>query len=207
MYIYIDESGDLGFGAKSSKWFLMVALSTKNHRKIEKIIKKARKGLKKKYKNVMELHAYHAQPITRKRILRDLSALDELAIWIVALNKKKVFIDAKRQKEYLYNFLANTLLGFLKNKKRFDQNSIFEVCVDQKDTKKFLWNNFIKYLDEGLRKDGGVFEVKIKPSHTEKCLQAADFVSWAVFRKYEQNDYEYYEIIKDKIIEEEVIFP
>lgn len=51
------------------------------------------------------------------------------------------------------------------------------------------------------------FEILIKPSHTEKCLQAVDFISWAIFRKYEQSDYEYYEIIKNKIIGESLLFP
>jgi len=37
-------------------------------------------------------------------------------------------------------------------------------------------------------------------------LQAVDFVSWAIFRKYERNDYEYYDVIKDKIVEEKLLF-
>jgi hypothetical protein len=32
-------------------------------------------------------------------------------------------------------------------------------------------------------------------------------VSWAIFRKHERGDYEYYEDIKDKIIEEKIFFP
>ncbi len=31
-------------------------------------------------------------------------------------------------------------------------------------------------------------------------LQAVDFISWAIFRKYEKNDITFYEIIKEKII-------
>lgn len=53
--------------------------------------------------------------------------------------------------------------------------------------------------------DNDGFEIRIKPSHAEKCLQAADFISWAIFRKYEQNDYEYYELIKNKIVEENLL--
>lgn len=208
VYIFLDESGDLGFSEKSSKWFLMAAVFTKSPRRVEKVIKKTRKGLKKKYKKVAELHAYHSQPITKKRILRGLAEVDDLAILTLVLNKKKVFVDFKNQKAYLYNFLANTLLSFLKEKKYLSEESVFEICIDQRETKKFLRENFINYLTENLEYGPSKsFKVKIKPSHTEKCLQAIDFISWAIFRKYEQNDYEYYEIIKDKIIEEEVMFP
>jgi hypothetical protein len=72
----------------------------------------------------------------------------------------------------------------------------------------FIRNNFEKYLKDNFTKRGSKkFNIKIKPSHTEKCLQAVDFVSWAIFRKYEKNDYEYYEIIKNNIIGENILFP
>ncbi|MBU0546279.1 DUF3800 domain-containing protein [Patescibacteria group bacterium] len=80
--------------------------------------------------------------------------------------------------------------------------------IDQKDTNKFLKNNFEKYLQDNLNKWGNrTIKIRIKPSHTEKCLQAVDFISWAIFRKYEQSDYEYYEIIKNSIVEENLLFP
>ncbi len=41
----------------------------------------------------------------------------------------------------------------------------------------------------------------------QKALQAADFVSWAIFRKYEYDDTAYYDIIEKKIVEERPLFP
>ena len=82
------------------------------------------------------------------------------------------------------------------------------ICIDQRETNKFLKKNFENYLKGNLLKKGNNhFEIKIKPSQTEKCLQAVDFISWAIFRKYEKNDYEYYELIKNKVIEENLLFP
>ena len=49
--------------------------------------------------------------------------------------------------------------------------------------------------------------VLIKTPHEEKTLQAVDFTSWAIFRKYEYGDDSYYKIIKKKIIEENPFFP
>ena len=69
-YIFLDESGDLGFSERSSRWFILTIVFTSNHRRIEKCIKKVHKNLKKKYKRVSELHAYHTNKITRKRILK-----------------------------------------------------------------------------------------------------------------------------------------
>ena len=50
MFIFLDESGDLGFSKRSSNWFLFTLVVVENPRKIEKIIKKIRKTLNKKYK-------------------------------------------------------------------------------------------------------------------------------------------------------------
>lgn len=206
--IFLDESGDLGFSQHSSRWFVLTIVLTNDHRRIEKVVKKIHRGLKKKYRKVMELHAYHADSITKKRILRHLADLKDIKVLCIVLNKKKVYVDLQNQKNYLYNYTANILLNRLHNKKILARKEMVEIYIDQRETNKFLKKNFENYLKNNLEKksESGV-KIKIKPSHTEKCLQAVDFISWAIFRKYELNDYEYYEIIKDKIIGENLLFP
>ncbi|MEF3691751.1 MAG: DUF3800 domain-containing protein [Candidatus Moraniibacteriota bacterium] len=206
-YIFLDESGDLGFKPTSSKWFLFTIVLTNDHKKIEKVIKSIRKGLKKKFK-LKELHAYHSDAVTKHRMLRKLSELDDFKVMCIILNKKKVYIDLQNQKNYLYNYTANILLDRLHNKKLIKTEEPISLYIDQKDTSKFIRENFEKYLKDNLVKRGnnGKIEIRIKPSHTEKCLQAVDFVSWAIFRKYEKGDYEYYEDIEDRIVEEKLLF-
>ncbi|MFZ2975367.1 MAG: DUF3800 domain-containing protein [Candidatus Moraniibacteriota bacterium] len=206
-FIFLDESGDLGFKPKSSKWFIFTIVLTNDHKRIERVIKNIRKGLKKKFK-LKELHAYHSDAITKHRMLKKLSELEDLKILCIILNKKKVYVDLQNQKNYLYNYTANILLDRLHNKKLIKTDEPISLYIDQKDTSKFIRENFEKYLKDNLMKRGnsGKIEIRIKPSHTEKCLQAVDFVSWAVFRKYEKGDYEYYEDIKCNIIEEKLLF-
>lgn len=207
-HIFLDESGDLGFKPQSSKWFIFTIVLTNDHKKIEKTIKNIRKGLRKKYK-LKELHAYHADSTTKHRMLKKLSELDDLKVLCIILNKKKVYIDLQNQKNHLYNFTANILLDRLHNKNIIKIDEPISLYIDKKDTNKFIRENFEKYLKDNLvkRRNNGKVEIRIKASHTEKCLQAVDFVSWAIFRKYESGDYEYYEDIKGKIIEESLLFP
>lgn len=207
-YVFLDESGDLGFKETSSKWFLFTILLTNNHRRVEKVIKKIKKGLSKKYR-IRELHAYHADPVTRNRMLRKLAEIEDLKIMTIILNKRKVYVDLQNQKNYLYNYTANILLDRLHNKKIIKIDEPINLYIDQKDTNKFIRENFSQYLEGNIIKRGnnGRIEINIKPSHTERCLQAVDFVSWAIFRKYEMGDYEYYNKIKDKIVEEKILFP
>ena len=207
-YIFLDESGDLGFKESSSKWFIFTIILINNHKKIEKIIKKVRCSLKKKYKKINELHAYNCQPETKIKFLNLLSKEKDLKILCIVLNKSKIFVDFQNQKNYLYNYTANILLDRLHTKNLINIDEEINLYIDQKDTNKNLKNNFEEYLKNNfIKRNGDVkINIKIKPSHTEKCLQAVDFISWSIFRKYEMNDYDYYNVIKDNIIEENFLF-
>lgn len=206
--IFLDESGDLGFGERSSRWFVLTIAMTGDYRRIEKCVKRVHRGLKKKFRKVGELHAYHCSPITRKRVLHLLAEADDLKIFCIVLNKEKVYVDLQNQKNFLYNYTANILLDRMHAKGIMKGKEKALIVIDQRETNKFLKRNFEKYLSDNLsEKVGGDFEISIRPSYSEKCLQAVDFVSWAIFRKYEQGDYEYYQIIKDKVFEENMLFP
>ncbi len=207
-YIFLDESGDLGFSERSSRWFILTMLFTNHHRKVEKCVKKIHSNLRKKYKKVSELHAYHANEATRKRLLNYLAQVDDLKILTIILNKDKVYTDLKQQKALLYNYTANILLDRLHNKNILIPNKKISLCIDQRETNTFLKQNLENYLHKSLsKKSTNNFEIQLKASHTDKCLQATDFVSWAIFRKYEQDDVSYYNIIKNKVIEENQLFP
>ncbi len=207
-YIFLDESGDLGFKETSSKWFLFTLAITDNRRALERVIKRARNALLRNQRNVSELHAYHANDSTRKRVLKELSKIDDLKIFCTILNKKKVYVDLQNQKNYLYSYTANILLDRLHSKAIIDLNEPLHLCVDRKDTNKNIRKNFEQYIEQSLKeKRLGIVSMESKASYSDKSLQATDFLSWAIFRKYERGDSQYYEIIKDKIIEESLLFP
>lgn len=204
----MDESGDLGFSARSSKWFVFTIAITHDKRALERIIKKVWKPLKKKHKHLGELHAYHADDVTRSRTLKKLAEVEDLKVVCIILNKEKVYVDLQNQKNYLYNYTANILLGRLHNKEILDSSKSIELYIDRKDTKKSLTENLIKYLEDSMtNRRGDELNITLHASHENKSLQAVDFISWAIFRKYERGDYEFYELIKERIADERLLFP
>ena len=206
--IFLDESGDLGFKKSSSKWFLFTMAITNDVRVLERVTKKVWRSLKKKHKRLGELHASHEKDVTRKRMLKQLSEVSDLRVLCVILNKEKVYVDLQNQKNYLYNYTANILLDRLHTKEVLGPKEPIHLFVDRKDTKKRLRENFISYLTNSMKKRrDGSFAVELHSSHENKSLQAVDFISWAIFRKYEKGDFEFYEIIKDKITDERLLFP
>ncbi len=207
-YIFLDESGDLGFGKASSRWFLFTVAIVSEPRSLERVVRKIWRPLKKKHKKLGEMHAYHADDSTRTRMLQRLNELDDLKVLTVVLNKQKVYVDLRNQKNLLYNYTANILLDRLHSSGLIKKGEVLELYIDRKDTKKRLRENFIEYLREAMTaRRQGSFTVALHSSHENKSLQAVDFMSWAIFRKYERGDYEYYERIKNKIVDERLLFP
>lgn len=153
------------------------------------------------------MHAYHCDSPTRKKILKLLSKIVDLKIICVVLNKEKVYVDLQNQKNLLYNYTANVLLDRLINKKIVKDGDELNLCFDRKDTNKNIRANFEKYITQTMEKwQRGAVKLELKSSHESKGLQAVDFISWAIFRKYEQNDFAYYDIIKNRIIGENYLF-
>ena len=211
-YIFLDESGDLGFNLKkkgTSKNFLISFLFvTGMKRPLEKVIKKTHSELSKSIKKrVGVLHATNEKPITRQRLLKRISE-KSCTIMTIYLNKEKVFTKLQDEKQVLYNYVTNILLDRIYSKRVIDSDGEIELIASRRETNKFLNENFKNYLKKKLGdKHKGTIKVSIKTPAEEKILQAVDFVSWAIFRKYEKGDDRYYNIIKDKIIEESPLFP
>lgn len=206
----MDESGDLGFNfekKKTSKFFVITFLFTKNKKPVEKVVKKIHSELQKKYKRkIGVLHATKEKPLTRQRLLGKLAEKD-CYIMTIYLNKKKVYTKLHNEKALLYNYVANILLDRIFTKKILPMNRKIELIASKKETNRFLNENFKSYLNNQIKNRHNIeLSISIKTPFEEKGLQAVDFVCWAIFRKYEFNDDTYYNIIKNKIIEENALF-
>ena len=210
-FIFLDESGDLGFNPKkkNSKYFVITVISTEDKKPIEKIVKNIHSSLRKKVKRLSGgiLHTYKERPTTRKRLLKLLSQKD-CAIITIFLNKSKVHTKLQNEKHVLYNYVTNILLDRIMSKKLVNKKTLIKLIAAKRETNKFLNENFKDYLKKQVRENHELrLEVEIKTPNEEKALQAVDFASWAIFRKYELKDGSYYNLIKSKVIEENPLFP
>ncbi len=208
-YILLDESGDLGFSFNrgSSNYFLITIIFAEEKRKLEKIVRKIFRTLKKKDRKRSSLHAYHESPITRQRLLKELQSAD-CKIMAIVLNKKRVYTKLQDEKAVLYNYVTNILLDRLFTKKPFDMSKKVILLASRRETNVFLNENFKNYLSERTTSNHQIeMEIRITKHHEDRALQVADFVSWAIFRKYERGDDSYYNMIKELIIEETPLYP
>lgn len=210
-YIFLDESGDLGFNPdkKSSKYFVITFLFVENKNPIEKVIKKTAKSLSRKElkKFVGVLHACKEKPKTKVKILSELNKKD-ISIISIYLNKKKVYTKLKDEKHVLYNYITNILLDRIFTKRIIPKNAPIFLIASRRETNKFLNLNFKDYLRQQTKNNHKLdIQIEIKPPSSEKCLQAVDFICWAIYQKREKGDESYYNLIKDRVIEESPLFP
>ncbi len=210
-YIFLDESGDLGFDfdkQRTSRFFVITFLFCENKRSIEKLVALTHSELKRQHKMKGSiLHCYREKPITRQRLLHRL-AKKECSIMTVYLDKKRVYTRLQDEKDILYNYVTNILLDRIMTKKILGSKlEHVTLIASRRETSKFLNENFKQYLRNKTQKNHDVdIAVEIRAPHEEKCLQAVDFISWAIFRKQEHGDESYYNLIRSKIIEENPLF-
>ncbi|TSC90106.1 MAG: hypothetical protein G01um10145_210 [Microgenomates group bacterium Gr01-1014_5] len=210
-FIFLDESGDLGFNSKkkNSKYFIVTILSAPTKTPIEKVVKQVHATLRKKVKRVSggTLHAYKERPTTRSRLLKLLRNKD-CSIMYIYLNKAKVYSHLREEKHILYNYVTNILLDRIMTKRLVNSTENISVVAAKRETNKFLNENFREYLERQISsRHKAKIKVNIATPSQEKSLQAVDFVSWSIFRKYEWEDDFYYNLIKSKIVEENALFP
>ena len=95
-YIFLDESGDLGFDfkkKKTSKFFVITFLFAKDKKVVERMVKKVFKGFSKlEVKNHHGvLHAYKETPRTRQKLLNMVRENNTSNVIVIYLNKRKVY--------------------------------------------------------------------------------------------------------------------
>lgn len=209
-YIFLDESGDLGFNFKkkrTSKFFVVTVLFVEQKRPIEKLIRKVHAGLRKKYKvRTSALHATKEESVNITRVCRGL--VDKhCKLMTIYLDKSKIYTRLRDEKHVLYNYIVNILLDRIMSRRLVSKKDGVVLVASRRETNKFLNENFRDYLSRQVENNHGTkFKVEIKTPAEEKCLQAVDIVSWSIFKKYEYGDASYYQTLKPIIVEENVLY-
>jgi len=210
-YIFMDESGDLGFDfskQKTSQYFVVTFLFCKDKKPVDKIIKKIFAGFSRtEVKNHHgTLHSFKEKPITRTRLLCSLAEKD-IHVLTIRLNKKRVYAKLQDEKHVLYNYVVNILLDRMVSKKLVPLSEEIRFIASKRETNKFLNENFSAYLKRQTKENHKLdIHIEVKTPAQEKGLQAVDCLVWSFFRKYEHGDESYANIVKHKVVEESSLF-
>jgi len=207
LYLYLDESGDLGFdfvNKKPSKYFVVTILVVKGYEANRRLINGVKKTLRRKLnpKNkrkriVSELKGTKTTIEVKEYFYQQVRDLD-LAVYAIILNKRRVYPSLIKQKSRVYNFVARTVLDQIPYG---NAEQKVELTIDKSKSKPEIME-FSEYIYRQL-------ESKIDPAvplniyhvnSIENCaLQAVDLFSYAIFEKYERRRDQWYKIVNEKI--------
>lgn len=210
LYLYLDESGDLGFdffAKKPSKHFTVTVMLVQGVENRKRIAKAVKRTLKKKLSSPMERELKGSkQSIEVKRYFYRHIEPVPFELYALTLNKRRVYEHLAQKKDRVYNFIARKVLDVIP----FENATVrVGLVIDRSKSKKEI-KEFNDYL---IRQLSGKIEPRIPLdidhhlSHEDLPLQAVDLFSWGIFRKYEKGDREWFDVFRGKISYDDVYLP
>jgi len=205
-HIYFDESGCLGvdFTKSGTKNHLLITFLILNEcRPIISLVKKVSLTLPKtiRKRRGSELHAHHEKPITKKRLFNGLAKKD-VRIATMRLDKRKIVLIGNSND--LYTNMVVALINRMYADGIIQDNDDIKFIASRRNTSKTLDDEFSESIANHTQNVN--FEAEIVKACDDKCLQAVDFVSWALWQKYEIGDETYSDIIADRIVKEYIMY-
>ena len=193
-YIYIDESGDLGTKKVSSKYFVIAAIKVENSKKLEKIIKKTRRDFKKKMLTSNEVKGGNLPYDLKIKILEKLKNIN-YEVFIIVFDKENRYKIGYGDNKKAYDILSSRLAKLI----NIDKPTF--IFIDKSKNKQEEIDNFNELFLNNLN---NIKKQPIKIKHTNsihyKGLQMADLISWSTFQNFENDNSEFLDIIKNKVV-------
>lgn len=215
MYIFLDESGDLGFDfdRQSSTHFAITLLICENEKTFYSFKTAVKHTIRRKLNRqkkvdlATELKSTQTTLAVKKYFLDAVHKREGQAwcIYSIILDKKDLLKKLKITPEQhrLYNLLSKIILQHV-DFSLHNNGAAVHLIVDSSKGKKqrAVFNQYLKMNIETLLDIGVRFRIGHEKSHNNAGLQAVDLFCAGFSRKYSYGDVEWYNLFKDKICKE-----
>ena len=206
LYLYLDESGDLGFdfvNRQPSRYFTVSVLAVKGCEQNRAVSSAVRLTLRRKLKALHgvypeELKASRDSIEVKKYFFRKISEAG-FKIYSMTLDKKCLFQYLVEDKARIYNYISRLVL----DKVNFEDSRVRVILTVDKSKTRIGIRDFNSYIISQVkaRLDPRIpLEILHESSHKILQLQAADLFVWGIFRKYERGDCEWLDVFKANVV-------
>jgi hypothetical protein len=210
LYLYLDESGDLGFdffAKKPSKYFtvtVMLVQGIENRRKIAKAVKRTlHKKLPRTSAN--ELKGAKQSLDVKRYFYRHVEPVP-FELYALTLNKRRVYDYLFQKKDRVYNFIARKVLDVIPfGNATARVGLVIDRSKSGKEIKEF--DDYLIRQLSGRIEPSMPLDIDHHLSHEDLLLQAVDLFSWGIFRKYERSDSRWCDIFRSKIKYDDLYLP
>ena len=208
MFIYLDESGDLGFDFSKKKTTrklvitLLMCDGQEVDREFQRAVGRTLRKLnrrKRKSRRIQELKGTGTSLAIKEYFLGQLKS-EAWHIYTLVLNKQRIWpeLRTKKAKPRLYNYLARQLIDKLPL--RTAVTNVRLVVDRSKNIREIQdFNQYVRNQIEALLPLNTGFAIEHLTSEESAGLQAVDLFCWGIFRKYEFGDWDWYRAYKGRI--------
>lgn len=213
LYLYLDESGDLGFdflNKKPSVFFTICVLAIKgreNDRDLANIVRAViSRKLRRRSKNDQTELKGNNTSIDVKRFFYKKADQIDFKLHAVTLNKKRFYSRLVKDKERIYDYIARLTLEEV-DFKEAAVRVIITVDKSKASSEIHRFNDYILTQIKACLDPLVPLEIYHAFSERSPILQATDMFAWGIFRKYEKGDSEWYNIFKARLCSEKLYLP
>ena len=202
-FLYLDESGDLGFdffGKKPTRFFTVTILALRDTGNNRNLINAVKKTIRRKLRERAnaELKGSHSS-FEVKRYFYSLVRPIRFGVYALTLNKKRVYEELTQKKDRVYNFVARQVLDQVPIEKA---STRVQLVIDKSKSRREIgeFNDYLVRQLQGRLDPKVPLDIYHHSSHENLGIQAADLFSWGVFRKYERGDVKWYDVFSEKVL-------
>lgn len=217
IYIFVDEAGDMDFSEKGSRHYMFNFLIKRRPFSLHEYIASYRYSLLERNLNplnerldIERFHACEDNKYIKEELFNIISTFDANLVkaYSYILEKPKVDPNKRQEKDKFYidnlSYAIEKLLDELNINKNFiiitdrlpiEKNKNKQVGALKKGIKEYLSSKSLK-----LR-----YDIFHHSSASSANLQIIDYISWAIFRKYEHKDSSYYKKVDKYLIKVDVV--
>jgi len=206
-YLYLDESGDLGFDfskGKCSKYFTICILSvpsTSDNREIINAVKKTLKrklNLKNSKRLVTELKGSKIS-FEVKQYFWKLVKGTTFSVYAYTVNKQRIIKDISENPDRFYNWITRLVLDKIPLK--LEKAGSIELVIDKSKGKKQIvdFNEYIKRNLEAKIHPNTPLNIYHRDSSQSPGLQTVDLFCWGIHKGHEDQNAEWLEVFKRKV--------
>ena len=172
----------------------MAAVKVENSKKLENIIKKTRRDFKKKMLTSNEVKGGNLPYELKIKILEKLKNMD-YEVFIIVFDKENRYKIGYGDNKKAYDILASRLAKLI----NIDKPTF--IFIDKSKNKQEEIDNFNEFFLNNLN---NIKKQPITIEHADsmhyKGLQMADLISWSTFQNFENDNPEFLDIIKNKVV-------
>jgi hypothetical protein len=209
LYVFLDEAGNFDFSGRGSSFFTLSAYTRARPFPIIANLLDLKHDLWEQGLDLEYFHASEDRQLVRDQVFSTLSTdLSQGSLDTVIVEKRKTHPVLQKDPGRFYTTIFSILLRYVLEGRKDGVNNIMIVCdtVPVSRRRRAIEKGIKSNLAAWAARHGNRYSILFCASKSEPNLQVADYLNWAVFRRWERKDDRSYKIISSCIRSEFDVF-